>query len=243
MYTILAIISAIMMWQMINTGFRLARRIAVATEAAALSAGSLYAALTPEARERAEKYMAELRALPPPPKPRKDRVGMLAFIMLSVVIILLAFAAVSVHAQGIYMGRDGRAHAQVIVGEDGRGWPVAPTFCTPGFGPCPVVLGPPLPWAPPPLAYAPAAPQPSLGWVYGPYLVCGHDAPCVVNVDAAGLNVRTVPNGPVFTSLANGVPVVPQGQADKWVLVTPMCPLAPTYAWSVTAGVPLMTCL
>jgi hypothetical protein len=30
------------------------------------------------------------------------------------------------HAQGIYMGRDGRAHAQVIVGADGAVFPVIP---------------------------------------------------------------------------------------------------------------------
>jgi hypothetical protein len=29
-------------------------------------------------------------------------------------------------AQGIYMGRDGRAHAQVIVGADGAVFPVVP---------------------------------------------------------------------------------------------------------------------
>jgi YD repeat-containing protein len=78
-------------------------------------------------------------------------------------ILLLASATVA-DAQGIYMGRDGRAHAQVIVGADGAAFPVAPTFCTPGFGPCPVVLGPPIgPYGPmvpppPPTAYAPIAP-------------------------------------------------------------------------------------
>jgi hypothetical protein len=117
----------------------------------------------------------------------------------------------------------------------------------------PLGYGEPPP--PPPLAYAPSAPLPEpvpapalpppppMGWVYGPYLICGPGAPCVVSVDAAGLNVRTAPNGYPVSSLANGVPVVVVGQSGNWVAVAPVCPLAPTYAWSITAGVPLMTCL
>jgi hypothetical protein len=67
-----------------------------------------------------------------------------------ITILLMIFNVTDGNAQGIYMGVDGRAHAQVIVGADGRGWPVVPTFCTPGFGPCPVVLDPPYPPLPPP---------------------------------------------------------------------------------------------
>jgi hypothetical protein len=141
-------------------------------------------------------------------------------------------------------------------------------FYCPGWGPPVPPLGtrfyapdPPLaygePPPPPPLAYTPSVPLPEpipgpapalpppppMGWVYGPYLICGRDAPCVVSVDAAGLNVRIVPNGPAVSSLANGVPVAVVGQSGNWVAVAPVCPLAPTYAWSITAGVPLMTCL
>ena len=34
---------------------------------------------------------------------------------------------------------------------------------------------------------------PPIGWVYGPYTVCG-ELGCQVNVPADGLNVRTAPN-------------------------------------------------
>jgi len=152
------------------------------------------------------------------------------------------------NAQGIYMGRDGRAHAQVIVGPDGRGWPVAPTFCTPGFGPCPVVLGAPLP---PPMAYAPPlAPQerepmpPPLGWVYSPFLACV-EADCrtlLVNVPGAeALNVRVVPNGPVALSVFNGTLLLPLQQQGSWTLVAPACRLTPTGLWS-TAYVSVGAC-
>jgi hypothetical protein len=55
-----------------------------------------------------------------------------------------------------------------------------------------VTVAPPLPPGPPPL-----------GWVYGPYTMCGDPPRCsigVVNVQADGLNVRIVPNGPPVMS-------------------------------------------
>jgi hypothetical protein len=170
-----------------------------------------------------------------------------------IVFAALALAAAIVHAkaQGIYMGRDGRAHAQVIVDPDGRGWPVAPTFCSPGFGPCPVVLGPPIA---PPLAYAPPAaealppaapPAPPIGWVYGPYTVCGDPPACTtgaVSVAADGLNVRAAPDGPPLMALVNGTPLIPVGRRGRWILVAAGCNLTPTFAWSWTAGVPLNRC-
>jgi len=59
-------------------------------------------------------------------------------------------------------------------------------------------LPPEAPPPPPSIRVNPApAPVPPLGWVYGYYAPCA-DPGCrtvVVNVDAAGLNVRTVPNG------------------------------------------------
>jgi len=96
-------------------------------------------------------------------------------------------------------------------------------------------------WAPPPLAYAPPAP---LGWIWGHYAPCG-DPQCGVLVVQVvdGLNVRATPGGIVTGALANGVPVVPLDKAGPWVLVAPACPLAPTFTWSVTAGVPLSVCL
>jgi len=167
---------------------------------------------------------------------------------LMVVICLIIFgvfmALRPAHAQGIYMGRDGRVHAQVIVGADGTAWPVAPTYCQHGWGPCPVLTYAP----PPPLAYAPPppdAPPVPMGWVYGPYTYMGPDGIVRVSVGADGLNVRTMPNGPVLAALANGVPLLPLQQQGNWVLVAPACPLAPpTYTWSVTAGgVPLSVCM
>jgi len=154
-------------------------------------------------------------------------------------------------AQGIYMGRDGRAHAQVIVGPDGAAFPVAPTFCTPGFGPCPVVLGPPLGPPPamsyaPPVAEAPMPPPPPLGWVFTRYTVCPEPRACpvvFVSVAADGLNVRAAPDGPPVVSLVNGTPLAVLTRQGSWTLVAPVCELIPTGAFSWTAGVPLTRCL
>lgn len=59
--------------------------------------------------------------------------------------ILAALAVVALastaDAQGIYMA-NGRATPSVIVGADGKVWPVIPTPCQ--GEPCPVVLAPPL---------------------------------------------------------------------------------------------------
>ena len=52
----------------------------------------------------------------------------------------------------------------------------------------PPVATPPVQAAPPPV--------PALGWVYGPYTMCGDPPRCsmgVVNVPADGLNVRVTP--------------------------------------------------
>jgi hypothetical protein len=174
---------------------------------------------------------------------------------------VLLSATISAEGQGIYMGRDGRAHAQVIVGPDGTGWPVAPTFCTPGFGPCPVITGPPLayaplpppPGAPPPLEpqpvepvpYAQPAAPPPLGFVWGQYTAC-IEADCrsvIVSTGVDGLNVRVAPNGPIVLTLANGTPVIPLRREGPWLLVAAACPLVPTFTASVTAGgIPLSVC-
>ena len=97
-----------------------------------------------------------------------------------------------------------------------------------------VTVAPPLPPGPPPL-----------GWVYGPYTMCGDPPRCstgVVNVPADGLNVRVVPNGPAVMSLVNGVPLIPLDKQGDWLLVAAGCDLTPTFAWSWTAGVPLNRC-
>ena len=161
---------------------------------------------------------------------------------------IVAFSAPAA-AQGIYMGPDGRAHAQVIVAPDGRAFPVAPTFCTPGFGPCPVVLESPPPppmieSPPPPVVEGPPPPQP-LGWVFTRYTVCPEPRMCpvvTVSVAADGLNVRAAPDGPPVLSLVNGTPLAVLTRQGQWTLVAPACDLVPTGAWSWTAGVPLNRC-
>jgi hypothetical protein len=100
--------------------------------------------------------------------------------------------------------------------------------------PRPVTVTPSLPPGPPPL-----------GWVYGPYTMCGDPPRCsmgVVNVQADGLNVRVTPNGPPVMSLVNGTPLIPLGREGPWLLVAAGCDLTPTFAWSWTAGVPLNRC-
>jgi hypothetical protein len=86
---------------------------------------------------------------------------------------------------------------------------------------------------------------PPIGWVYGPYTMCGDPPRCsigVVNVDASGLNVRTIPNGYPVMSLVNGTPLIPLDKQGDWLLVAPACDLTPTWAWSWNAGVPLNRC-
>ena len=97
-----------------------------------------------------------------------------------------------------------------------------------------VTVVPPLPPGPPPL-----------GWVYGPYTMCGDPPRCsmgVVNVQADGLNVRVVPNGQPVMSLVNGTPLIPLQKQGDWLLVAPACDLTPTWAWSWNAGIPLNRC-
>jgi hypothetical protein len=101
----------------------------------------------------------------------------------------------------------------------------------------------------PPVAPQPVQPVPPsippLGWVYGPYTICGDPPRCsmgVVNVQADGLNVRVAPDGPAIMSLVNGVPLIPLDKQGDWLLVAAACDLTPTFAWSWTAGVPLNRC-
>jgi hypothetical protein len=86
---------------------------------------------------------------------------------------------------------------------------------------------PPLPPGPPPL-----------GWIYAPYTV----APGVVNVDASGLNVRTVPNGLPVMALTNGTPFTILDKQGDWFLIAQACDLTPTFVWSWTAPVQLFRC-
>lgn len=99
------------------------------------------------------------------------------------------------------------------------------------------------PWQP--YVSSPPPPPVPIGWVYGPYTMCGDPPRCsvgVVNVSADGLNVRVAPNGPPVMSLVNGTPLIPLQKQGDWLLVTPACDLTPTWAWSWTAGVPLNRC-
>jgi hypothetical protein len=86
---------------------------------------------------------------------------------------------------------------------------------------------------------------PPIGWVYGPYTQCANPPQCfmgVVTVQADGLNVRTVPNGPPVMALVNGTFLYPLQRQGDWLLVAPACDLTPTWAWSWNAGVPLNRC-
>ena len=98
---------------------------------------------------------------------------------------------------------------------------------------------------PPPSIRVTPPPPPPLGWVYGPYTMCGDPPRCstgIVNVPADGLNVRTAPNGYPVMSLVNGTPLIPLQRQGDWLLVAAGCDLTPTWAWSWTAGVPLNRC-
>jgi len=98
---------------------------------------------------------------------------------------------------------------------------------------------------PPPSIRVTPPPPPPLGWVYGPYTMCGDPPRCstgIVNVPADGLNVRTAPNGYPVMSLVNGTPLIPLQKEGDWLLVAAACDLTPTWAWSWTAGVPLNRC-
>jgi hypothetical protein len=101
-----------------------------------------------------------------------------------------------------------------------------------------------LPWHSDPLL-AQVPPPPPIGWVYGPYTQCANPPQCsmgVVNVQADGLNVRVIPNGPAVMALVNGTPLLPVRREGEWLLVAAGCDLTPTFAWSWTAGVPLNRC-
>ena len=107
---------------------------------------------------------------------------------------------------------------------------------------------PPCPPEKPPARVTVAPPYqgpPPIGWVYGPYTQCGNPPQCsmgVVNVDASGLNVRVVPNGPPVMALVNGTPLYPLNRQGDWLLVAPACDLTPIWVWSWNAGVPLNRC-
>src|SRR5262245_48327019 len=92
-----------------------------------------------------------------------------------------------------------------------------------------------------PLLDAPPPPPP-LGWVFTRYTVCPEPRTCpvvFVSVYADGLNVRG-PDGQPIMSLVNGTPLLVLERQGQWTLVAQACELTPTWAWSWTAGVPLM---
>lgn len=91
----------------------------------------------------------------------------------------------------------------------------------------------------------PPPPPPPLGWVFTRYTVCPEPAVCpvvFVSVDADGLNVRAVPDGPPLMALVNGTPLLVLQRVGSWTLVAPACELTPTYLWTWNSGVPLMRC-
>jgi hypothetical protein len=160
--------------------------------------------------------------------------GLLYFVAIGLAAFVLVCTLRQAHAQPFYGDPyDGARAAQWR-------YPAPNVYRAPfAYAPIPpaVILPPPLPAEPPPYP---------VGWVYGPYTVCPNAPDCrtvFVSVGADGLNVRAVPNGPVLMSLANGTPVMPLQREGNWILVAPLCPLAPTYTWSITSGVPLSVCL
>jgi hypothetical protein len=108
---------------------------------------------------------------------------------------------------------------------------------------------------PEPPAHVTVAPPyqgpPPIGWIYfpnnvscapgglGPYGICFG---FVVNVQAAGLNVRVTPNGPPIMALVNGTPIIQVDRRGNWALIAAACDLTPTWLWSWTANVPLNRC-
>jgi hypothetical protein len=120
---------------------RRAVRIGITRNTAATerTAAILEAVLQPEQRARVQAVEAQWerdRATADLAYRRKRAAALWAIIIGTLLLI-----AQGAKAQGIYMGRDGRVHAQVIVDADGSAFPVVPTPCY--GGPCPAVLAPP----------------------------------------------------------------------------------------------------
>jgi hypothetical protein len=90
---IIAIIGTIMMWRMISNGFALGHRIAVASEATALSTAALYYALTPEAKERADAALAAKAEVNFARAAAKDKRRMITAAVVCGILILLVLAS------------------------------------------------------------------------------------------------------------------------------------------------------
>jgi len=147
---IVVIIGALIVGSLVRRGFALGSR---ATEATERTAELLAAALPPEARDRyvamKEKQADELR--------EQKKMKAVAFVVLAIIAVFYLMS--QAHAQGIYMGRDGRVHPSVIVGSGGEVFPALPTYCPGGYGPCPVFLAPPVfSIGPPRIEVVPPAP-------------------------------------------------------------------------------------
>ena len=203
-----------------------------------------YDAMTPEAKTRVvEAKQARIATA------RADQRERLAIVGVALLVFALVFSVFMIVP----------APAQVLYGDPYDGARIAQRYTSPrnvfyrsptlqdvyGWGGAPFAYAPPLPPPTPIEPNWPAAPPPPIGWVYRYYAPCA-DPDCStlrVAVGADGLNVRTAPGGWVTGALANGVPLVPLQKQGDWVLVAPACPLAPTFTWSWTAGVPLSVCL
>ena len=137
-----------------------------------------------------------------PSSPRRDQISagtMKNALLAGVTVLLLASSA---HAAEKCVNPDGTQDPVCANDEDWGGEPRQR-----------VTVAPPLPPGPPPL-----------GWVYGPYTMCGDPPRCstgVVNVQADGLNVRVTPNGPPVMSLVNGTPIIPLNKQGDWLLIAP----------------------
>jgi hypothetical protein len=94
---ILAILYFIWLSNLIKFGVTTATRIAVASEAAALSTAALYHALSPEAKARAEAYMAEQRQVTQKRnldafEAAKDKDQKKLILVAGIIVVIVAFA-------------------------------------------------------------------------------------------------------------------------------------------------------
>ena len=233
----LTILILYLTWRFWRAVWRTANRSVASTEASAAALQNMQQimldAMTPEAKQRIyeaqQLRIADARVADRARHQRQMRRGA---IFLAIVALILFISA--------------RGHAQPFFGDPYDGaraaqWQWAPPNV---YQRAPQL--PPLAYAPPPLAYTPPIAPSPLGWIWGHYAPCANPAcdALVISVGVDGLNVRATPGGFVVAALANGTPVAPLTKEGPWVLVAPLCALAPTWTWSVTAGgVPLSVCL
>ena len=101
---ILSIIYIIWLTNLINFGIRTATRIAVASEATALSVASIYHALSPEAKERARDFQRQIEESNAAnakviAKARSERDYKIGIAVVALVLMVIMWATWSAHAE------------------------------------------------------------------------------------------------------------------------------------------------